>query len=1533
MLIQELTDKLPAATQLQWVRYRRKSKVVTLRTLSNFLSNIVKDASEVASYGDAARYIEQGFRKGKKEKYDGFVHTHSVEQSSVVKARGESSTTKERKPCRICGRVDHRIRNCEMFRRLQLADRWDAVQKWQLCQVCLNEHGNAECKLNIRCNVESCRERHNSLLHSTVPIIRSNCNVHAIQRKPSIVFRMMPVTLYCGSCSVNTIAFFDEGSSYTLIERSLKDVLGARGVIQPLRVTWTAGVSRLEKGSQKIDLCISAKGSRQRYPLKGVHTVENLKLPQHSLDVPQLIQQYTHLQGIPVAKFQQSTPQILIGLKDIHLYAPIESRIGQPEEPIAVRSKLGWTVYGPTSEAHFDTGLVGHHSCNTVSNQELHDLLKSHYDMEETGISVALLPEPEEDRRALEILKATTVRIGDRFEIGLLWKDDDPSFPDSYPMALKRLQSLEKRLIKDPELYEKVRGMIAEYLAKGYAHKATLSELAAFESRKVWYLPLNIVHNSRKKKYRLVWDARAAVNGVSLNSKLLKGPDLLTALPAVVCRFRERVIGFGADIKEMYHQMRIRESDKRVLRFLFRNNPNTVPEVYVMDVATFGSTSSPCSAQYVKNLNAKEFARQFPEAAEKIIKNHYVDDYFDSADTVEQAVRLAKEVRLVHARGGFELRNWVSNSKEFLEAMGKERTDHDVRFSEDKETGLERVLGIVWSPTNDEFSFSIQLRDDLVPYISSEKLPTKRIVMSCVMSFFDPLGLLSIFTFYGKLIIQELWRSGCDWDQQIVGESAEKWNQWISRLPEVEDVRIPRYFFRRTDTLDYNSVELHVFVDASEIAYGAAVYIRIGAADGPKCSLVMARSKVAPLKHLSIPRLELQAAVMGTRLANSVAEILSFKLKQRYFWSDSRTVLSWIHSDHRRYKQFVAFRIGEILDLSNPTEWRWVPSKFNIADAMTKWNKNHTMRSDGPWFRGPCFLYQLEETWPEQDRIKPNVQEELRACFLFHDVETKEQIVDVTRFSRWKILVRTVACIYRFMSNCRRKRDGLEIEAIPVPVDWQQRVKRSIPAIIVPLTRKEFQKAEAYLWKSAQADGFPDEIKVLKKNRKLSYEKMHEIEHDSYLYSMSPFLDEQDVLRMEGRAARGSSLPFELRFPIILPKRHTITDKLLEYYHQQMAHGNTETAVNEIRQRFRIQHLRTEMKKIEKACVRCKVKKCKPRHPRMAPLPVSRVTPNQPPFSYTGVDFCGPFTVTVGRRSEKRYVSLFTCLTTRAVHLEVAHSLTTQACLMAIRRFVCRRGKPIEFFSDNGTNFQAANKEIARDIGNKAAEMFNDSRTQWNFNPPSAPHMGGVWERLVRSLKAALAVIDDGRTITDEVLLTVLAEAEDLINSRPLTYRSLDPGIEEALTPNHFVRAVGTIRTQCAVPPTNDAVALRDRYKRSQLLADRLWTRWVREYMPSINQRTKWHTESPPLANGDLVYIADDIVRKNWIRGIVVEVYKGADGRIRQALVKTAKGKLKRPVTKLAVLEVQDRKSGSIEETSPELRGGAVDAPSKNSNQ
>ncbi|XP_065073850.1 uncharacterized protein LOC135697916 [Ochlerotatus camptorhynchus] len=534
---------------------------------------------------------------------------------------------------------------------------------------------------------------------------------------------------------------------------------------------------------------------------------------------------------------------------------------------------------------------------------------------------------------------------------------------------------------------------------------------------------------------------------------------------------------------------------------------------------------------------------------------------------------------------------------------------------------------------------------------------------------------------------------------------------------------------------------------------------------------------------------------------------------------------------------------------------------------MTKWEKKHSLCSDGPWFRAPHFLYRLEEQWPEQHSVTPNVSEEIRACLLFHDVTVTEptavfQMEGTSSDSSMRLQIRV---------ELQKKRDGLRIEAVSTTENAKKVMKRSLPATKVPLQREEYRKAEVYLWRSAQADCFMDEVKVLMKNRELPYEEWHQLEKSSYLHNLSPFLDEQDVLRMEGR-------------------KHPVTNKLLEFYHQQVGHGNMETAVNEIRQRFHIQNLRAEMKRIVRTCVWCKVRKCQPKNPRMAPLPKSRVTPNLPPFSHTGVDYCGPFIVTVGRRSEKRYVCLFTCMPTRAVHLEVAHSLTTEVCLMAVRRFVCRKEKPLEFYSDNGTNFQAASKEIMKRIEIECEDAFTASRTRWNFNPPSAPHVGGVWERLVRSLEATLNVLNDGRTLTDEVLLTTLAEAEDLINSRPLTYVSLEPGVDEALTPNHFVQGVGAIRTEHSVQPTNEADALRDRYKRSQLLADKLWTRWISEYLPSINQRTNWHSESLPLERGDLVYIADDITRKNWIRGIVVETYQGADGRIRQAVVKTAKG-------------------------------------------
>lgn len=414
----------------------------------------------------------------------------------------------------------------------------------------------------------------------------------------------------------------------------------------------------------------------------------------------------------------------------------------------------------------------------------------------------------------------------------------------------------------------------------------------------------------------------------------------------------------------------------------------------MMDCAIFGATCSPSQALYVKDRNAKEFVDRYPAAVDAIVNRHYVDDYFDSTDTVEEAVQKACEVRFIHSKGGFEIRNWVSNSADVLQQLGESKSNQIIHINADKSTGNERVLGIVWDPKADVFTFTMKMQENIHPYLSGDQRPSKRIVLRL-------LGLLTLFTIHGKVLIQDLWRTGCDWDEEINDESFDKWQRWTALLPDVEQVKIPRHYFEGGVSLDYDSLELHVFVDASEVAYGCVAYFRMMVDGSPRCSLVQARSKVAPLRQYSIPRLELMAAVLGAKLSESIRANHSLSVKRVHFWTDSSTVYSWIVSDHRRYKVFVAYRIGEILSKTAPSEWRWVRTKLNIADDLTKWKDGSKIRSGSQWFIGPKFLYEKEDKWPHPEPPRPNVAVELRASCLFHNIDSAEALIDCTRIAKW----------------------------------------------------------------------------------------------------------------------------------------------------------------------------------------------------------------------------------------------------------------------------------------------------------------------------------------------------------------------------------------------------------------------------------------------------------------------------------------------------------------------------------------------------
>ncbi|XP_055526976.1 uncharacterized protein LOC129719610 [Wyeomyia smithii] len=401
----------------------------------------------------------------------------------------------------------------------------------------------------------------------------------------------------------------------------------------------------------------------------------------------------------------------------------------------------------------------------------------------------------------------------------------------------------------------------------------------------------------------------------------------------------------------------------------------------------------------------------------------------------------------------------------------------------------------------------------------------------------------------------------------------------------------------------------------------------------------------------------------------------------------------------------------------------------------------------------------------------------------------------------------------------------------------------------------------------------------------------------------------------------------DTKYPIILPKDQWVTKLLVESYHVRFLHGNHETVVNEIRQRYWIPRLRVVVAKVAKQCQICRNGKAVPQAPVMAPLPEIRLTAYIRPFTHTGVDYFGPVFVKQGRSLVKRWIALFTCLSIRAVHLEVVHSLSTQSCVMAIRRFVARRGSPETFFSDNGTNFVGANnllREQLRGIYDRCAVTFTNSATQWLFNPPLAPHMGGPWERLDRSVKTAMAAIaDHPHHPSDEVLETVILEAESVVNSRPLTYIPLEHTEQEALTPNHFL----LYGTKGINQPLRDQIestgTLRDSWKLAQHLVNTFWSRWIREYLPTLTRRTKWFQPIKPIKPGDLVMIVDGGKRNGWIRGRVINIVKAKDGQVRRALVYSNRGTVNRPVTKLALLDVQSASEEPEVDVSgvPELHG------------
>jgi hypothetical protein len=731
---------------------------------------------------------------------------------------------------------------------------------------------------------------------------------------------------------------------------------------------------------------------------------------------------------------------ILIGGNVKRAMTQLEVRPGPDDYPMAVKTPLGWTIVGAAVANEFDkASVVGDHvgvnhekvGVVRLSDEQLHAQVENFWCTESFGCTHAYdKPQSIEDIKALGMLDKTVRKLEDNhYELGMLWSDEPVSLTDNREMAEKRFHYLSKKLARNPDMRQRYTKEIHGYISNGYARKLTADETVSVTDR-TYYLPHHGVTNPKKPgKLRVVFDAAAQHHGHSLNSKLLSGPDLANNLVGILMRFRRGVIAMSADVEGMFHQVHVPECDSDALRFLWKDDldSNRPPDTYKMCVHIFGAKCSPCCANYCLKRDALDAVDVSDLACQSVLREFYVDDFMRSVNVIPQAVSLALELVKLTATGGFKLTKWASNCQEVLDAV----SSHDPTLLGSLKLDLEgnfvtRTLGISCNLTDDIFIFEALLLEHPL---------TKRGVLSALSSVYDPLGFISPYILRAKMLLQNLWEMGLDWDELIPNSVRCAWLDWLAELPELVYFSLRRCYWPAefiTSAMVYN---LHIFCDASEKAFGTVSYLQVISGRGERHSvIIMSKTRVAPVdKHrLTLPRLELQAAVLATRMYLTIQSEIDLSINEVHFWTDSTVVIHYIRSESKRFK-FVANRIAEIRQVTEPDQWKHVPSELNPADDCSRGLPVSVIKPGHRWLDGPEFLRCDKSEWPSQsvldsscssEHIKEVACEVKRIAAV--SVASDTQILDPEAFSSMFRLTRVTAWCIRFIHNCVHRRSPSE---------------------------------------------------------------------------------------------------------------------------------------------------------------------------------------------------------------------------------------------------------------------------------------------------------------------------------------------------------------------------------------------------------------------------------------------------------------------------------------------------------------------------
>lgn len=1163
--LEQVTSKLPMSVVERWSRHRLQlyPKQVDMKDLDDWLETEVRVKEMILDILDPTGKSDVKGKQSTKK-------NHAKKANPSVNAFTVSGTKPE---CALC-QGEHTITSCGDWKGANVEERWALVKKRRLCFRCLGKyHKKGDCPFTDGCEVEGCGRRHHPQLHSikkdakqldpsvtpfhparspegtsrpetapavqlptAVPTAYATCGAvcGTTLKKPSekVALQIIPVILVgLNGHRMRANAFLDGGSCSSYIREEVADALGLEAEKVPLQVS-VFGAKSILTESKTVSLSLESVDGRTAKEVLMWTTPKICEM--RAVDWTRRKVGWEHLQGLDISKpIARGEVDVLIG-SDYYeeLLMPLENRRGKPGEPVGVRTPLGWTIVGRVPQSMKEEQVAAHayvFHANTTHEMRADELMRRVWDdgLLETK-AFAEKPSTAEEELAERKVKESRRYIDGRYEVAIPWTDDEPPLQSNRKSAEARLFSLEKHLKRRPAVAEKYKQVMEANLAKGYIRKLEPEEV---DTGPEWYLPhFPVVREDKETtKVRIVYDSAARYGGVSLNDTMLSGPKLQQDIFDVLLRFRRNPVALVADLTEMFSQVVMAQKDRRYHRFLWRGLDLTrPPEVYEAMRLMFGDRASPYLAQYIVRQHAEDHEEELPLVVAIILLQMYMDDIMTSLNTDEEAIRTRDQLIELLGKAGFKIRRWCSNRAKVLEDVPVEDRVANVNI-EESELPCMKALGVRWDAETDMFTFRLSPPTD-VEY-------TKRGFLKRLATVFDPLQMLAPFTIRARMAMQETWLMGLGWDDEFPEDLKSRCQKWLRQLPDLTRVQIPRCY--RVLGRKVVDTSIHRMTDASQLAYAAVSYVRHKYEGGEvTVRFVAAKAKVTPTKAVSIPRLELMGAVLGIRLSEKVSELLEVPLNACIFWTDSMDVICWIQGQSRRYKTFVANRISEIQQKLSPSQWRHVPTTLNCADDATRGLDASELNPGHRWFNGPEFLKKEPEEWPSRKRIKEaesssKCQEEITRPKMSFVAGAEPFCMNPLRYTSWTKLLRVTAWVMRFIRNL--------VVKVKKEVTGSS-LQRSGGKLLTP---GELERAGKVWVRQAQAERFAEDAWNLKGSK--------EIAKRSPLKSLTPMIDEEGLLRVGGRLVR-AYLPYDVKHPMILPKKHHITRLVIADVHNRCRH-------------------------------------------------------------------------------------------------------------------------------------------------------------------------------------------------------------------------------------------------------------------------------------------------------------------------------------------------------------------------------------------